>query len=46
MKIGAEIKLAAMNRKYIYNTYIFGCMPDVNEISINQSMVYLLTQLK
>jgi len=31
-KIHAEIKMAAMNRKYIYNACIFGCVHNSNEI--------------
>jgi hypothetical protein len=27
-----KFKIAAMNRKYIYKTYILGCIPDKNEI--------------
>jgi len=28
----SKIKMAAMNRKYIYNTRIFGCVLNNNEI--------------
>jgi len=34
----SKIKMAAMNRKYIYNTCIFGCVRNSNEIPTAKPM--------
>ena len=31
-------KMAAMNRKYMYNTYVLACVPDSNEIPTAKPM--------